>query len=166
MRLHIRPNAQLGFIVAVLAGVLAPMPAAAQIPLNGSFDGVFSVSLSAARFTGSGVGHATYLGRSTFDMDLVLAPSPVSPLCREIAGDLILTSPSGGELFMSMIGTICLDPNTGIISGEGLIEIVGGTGRFPTASGSGTFSLLAHLDDSGVAGTIEDFQIVGRIERP
>jgi hypothetical protein len=165
MTVHIRRGAQLRFIVAMIAGMLVLMPARAQAaPLRGVFAGSFDVSVLAGSFTGNGDGHATFVGRSAFDMGLTLAPSPVSPLCREVAGPLVLTTTSGDVLVVAITGEICLDQNANSISGEGLIEIVTGTGRFATASGTGTFSLEAQLDDSGVAGLYEFF-IEGDITR-
>jgi hypothetical protein len=163
MRLHIGRGARLGFIAVVVTGMLVLMPAQAQAaPFRGVFDGSFDVSPAAGTFSGNGDGHATVVGRSTFDMELALAPSPVSPLCRDVSGVLVLTTPSGDLLVMRITGESCLDQNANTISGEGSFEIVAGTGRFATASGTGTISLEAHLNDSGVAGLYE-FVISGVI---
>ena len=167
MTLHIRRNAQLGFIAALICGSLAFLPATvrADPPVNGFLIGNFAVSPSAGTFTGTGSSHPSYVGRATFDLDLVMTPVPGEPLCRGVAGDLIFTTPSGDELFVHVaspdevgtpgIGTICLDPNSGIILGiEIPAEVRGGTGRFATASGRGFFGILGQLDDSGAAGSL------------
>ena len=86
MTLQIRRGAQLGFIAAVLAGLLAPVPAAAQSVLGG-LSGPFSYSLAEGWVTGSGEhGHLTFVGRTSWEMSLALAPAPGEPLSRDATG--------------------------------------------------------------------------------
>ena len=142
----------------VLAGMFAPAPAVAQ---DHEFNtrtsaGSFGLSLSDATFRAAGMGTGTFVGRYMYEMELTLAPSPVSPLAREVSGNLICTDMGGSQLYITVAGTIQYDPNARTIVNGSLTrcEVVGGTRRFATATGSGTFSLLANVDDSGVDGDL------------
>jgi hypothetical protein len=182
MRLHIRCGVQFGFVAAMLA--LLPATASAQRVIDRDRGpGVFSVSLSEARFTGSGgyaVDHGIEVWAVSYELDLSLAPVPGAPFCREVAGTFVVdqtaTTPSGHQAgdrhFINLNGTICLDPNTGIITGEGTFETTGMIriqdgepvsplithGSFP--SWTGNFRFVAMLDNSGVAGMIMEFRLI------
>jgi hypothetical protein len=156
MKLRIRSKARFGSLIALIAGVWAPVSATAQDHLfsTTSSGGSFSVSLSEGTLTGSGYGHGRSVGWYDFELNLALTPSPDSPLSRVVVGDVTYTTRSGDQLRIRVAGTITYDPNTNSF-GVGELspcEVLGGTGRFATATGTGTFALLGWLDDSGVRG--------------
>jgi hypothetical protein len=164
MGLHIARGGQFGFIAVVLAGMFATTPAAAQSLSDGRFTGAFFVSLPDSTITAHGVGHASGIGRARFELNLSMTPTPISPFVREFTGELILTSPSGDELYLDItFGDLIYDPNAGEIftPDSFVIEVRGGTGRFASASGTGSGHFDAILDDSGVAGILRLGYLVG-----
>jgi hypothetical protein len=180
MRLRIQGHAQFGFVIAILA--LMPTTASAHGVIDrDAGPGTFTVSLAEARFTGSGghtEDHGFLVSMATYEFNLTLVSIPGSPFRREVSGRLVIDSivvtpfsNHGDRKFINLTGTICLDPNTGIILGEGTFETVGmlmiRDGEpvsplisFPPGAFTGTFRFVAILGDSGVDGTIEGFHFI------
>jgi hypothetical protein len=146
-------------LTSLAAPGAADAAAGGLVPFKGTLEGVETASINpgpppTATIQGVGTGHATHLGRFTYDN-----PHTVDLLALHGCGTWTFTAANGDTLTASGCGDATVvsgTPPTAVLSIVETGEITGGTGRFAGATGSFTVTrLLATGETTGsFTGTI------------
>jgi hypothetical protein len=130
-------------LTAVLLGAPPVATATTTTPFKSEITAQSSISETPVpgvlTLTGSGVGHASHLGKVTLSTSETLdfAASPGSLVIQD--GQMVMVAANGDELRWAYEGIGLLPDEQGISEFTGTFVITGGTGRFTDAAGSGTF---------------------------
>jgi hypothetical protein len=132
------------FAVATLIslGLIAPVAAGKQVPFKGEIEGRYEVTVipPVGTFAGSGSGHATHLGKFTYQFPHEVDFGTVPPAGN---GVYIFTAPNGDTLEAEFTGySSPVEPGIVFVVEDAVVT--GGTGRFVNATG--TFTVMRLVD--------------------
>ena len=153
-----RHSSAASLVLALLAvlGLAGPVAAGEQVPFEGSFEGVVTVTvipgsppIASANVNATGV--ATHLGQFT----LAIPHSVILPTFpRPSSGFYHFVAANGDTLSASFTGLVNPIPGVpGVLAAVESANITGGTGRFAGATGDFTVERVALIDPATGTGT-------------